>query len=213
MELALQTSDLLGYAAGACTLAAFSMRRMIPLRIAGVAANGFFIAYGILADVHPALLLHSVLLPLNVTRLVQMLRLVRNVRVAASGTLSMQWLERFMSSRRCAAGEVLFRKGDVATHMFYVVGGRFRLPELSLDIVPGEVIGEMGIISPGNRRTQSLTCIEDGELLTVTYDQVRQLYFQNPHFGFYLLRLIGERMFENLERHSLEREAALMPGK
>ena len=32
----------------------------------------------------------------------------------------------------------------------------------------------------------------------ITYDQFRMLYYQNPEFGFYLLRLITGRMQENL---------------
>jgi len=40
----------------------------------------------------------------------------------------------------------------------------------------------------------------DGEVLSITYDEVRQLYFENPKFGFYLLRLISGRMQQNLER-------------
>jgi hypothetical protein len=43
-------------------------------------------------------------------------------------------------------------------------------------------------------------------VLTATYVQVRELYFQNPQFGFYFyfLRLTSERLFENIER--LEQE-------
>jgi len=36
--------------------------------------------------------------------------------------------------------------------------------------------------------------------MTITYDKVRELYFQNPEFGFYFLRLIGERLLNNLKR-------------
>jgi len=36
--------------------------------------------------------------------------------------------------------------------------------------------------------------------LTITYDKVQQLYFQNPTFGFYLLRLTTERLLQNLAR-------------
>jgi len=199
MDIQIPAGDVLGYAAAICTLAAFSMKRMIPLRTVSIASNCFFIAYGIINHVYPALLLHCTLLPLNVSRLIQMMRLVRNVRVAATGAVSMEWLEGFMTSTTCRAGEVLFHKGDPATQMFYVVSGQFRVPELSLDIGPGQIIGEMGIIAPENRRTQSFVCISGGELLTVTYDQVRQLYFQNPQFGFFLLRLIGERMIQNMQ--------------
>ena len=43
-------------------------------------------------------------------------------------------------------------------------------------------------------------------MLSISYDEVRQLYFQNPQFGFYFLRLASERLFENMER--MEEEIA-----
>jgi CRP/FNR family cyclic AMP-dependent transcriptional regulator len=32
----------------------------------------------------------------------------------------------------------------------------------------------------------------------INYDQVRELYFENPEFGFYFLRLVGERLLHDL---------------
>ena len=72
-------------------------------------------------------------------------------------------------------------------------GGRYRLREMGLEIPNGQVFGELGLISPSNRRTQTVECTEDGEVLTATYMKVRELYFQNPQFGFYFLRLTSER--------------------
>ena len=40
--------------------------------------------------------------------------------------------------------------------------------------------------------------------MTATYEQVKELYFQNPQFGFYFLRLTSERLFDNIKR--LEQE-------
>ena len=37
-------------------------------------------------------------------------------------------------------------------------------------------------------------------MLTISYDQVRELYFENPEFGFYFLRLVGERLLHDLKR-------------
>jgi len=127
-----------------------------------------------------------------------MVQLIKRVKTAAASDLSMDWLKPFMSKRKYNTGEVLFRKGDAANEMLYTVTGKFRLNELCLELGAGEVIGEMGIVTADNRRTQTIECIEGGEVLTISYDQVRQLYFQNPKFGFFLLRLIGERMSRNM---------------
>ena len=39
-----------------------------------------------------------------------------------------------------------------------------------------------------------------GVVLTITYDKVQELYFQNPTFGFYFLRLTTERLLQNITR-------------
>jgi hypothetical protein len=192
--------DALGYAAALSTFATFWMRTMIPLRITGIAANFFFIGYGYFGGLFPVFFLHLALLPLNVVRLYQMVQLIRKVKDASSGDLSLEWFKSFMATRQYRKGDVLFRKGDVADEMLLTVSGEFRLVELGLSLGAGEVVGEIGIVTPDNRRTQTIECIADGEVLTISYDRVRELYFQNPKFGFYLLRLIGERLTRNIAR-------------
>jgi CRP/FNR family cyclic AMP-dependent transcriptional regulator len=67
-------------------------------------------------------------------------------------------------------------------------------------IPSGHLFGELGMLAPDNRRTSSVECVETGIVLTITYDKVQQLYFQNPTFGFYLLRLTTGRLLQNLAR-------------
>jgi CRP/FNR family transcriptional regulator, cyclic AMP receptor protein len=62
-------TEALGYLASALVLATFCMRDMVALRCMAIASNLAFIAYGALADVGPVLLLHLLLLPVNVQRL------------------------------------------------------------------------------------------------------------------------------------------------
>lgn len=71
------TWEALGYVASALVLAAFYMKEMIPLRIAALTSNLFFIAYGSALGLTPIWLLHVLLLPMNGCRLVQALRLRR----------------------------------------------------------------------------------------------------------------------------------------
>jgi CRP-like cAMP-binding protein len=61
-------------------------------------------------------------------------------------------------------------------------------------------MGELGFLTPKNRRTQTVECIENGEVLTITYDKLLELYFQNPEFGYCFLRLTSERMLQNIAR-------------
>ena len=192
--------EFVGYMAALSTVGTYSMRTMIPLRVTGLISNCLFIAYGFFAGVYPPLVLHCILLPLNASRLYQMLQLVKKVKEATHGDLSMDWLKPFMTQRRCGPGEILFRKGDVAEEMFYSVSGRYRLVESGIELPPGEVVGELGLLAPDRRRTQSLECIEAGAILAISYKDVTQLYFQNPKFGFYFLRLAAGRLFQNIER-------------
>jgi len=151
--------------------------------------------------------LNLILLPLNTVRLHQMRKLIHDVEAAASyGETSIDWLKPFMASRSFHKGDIVFRKGDVADAMYYSVSGRYRLSEIGIEIPAGQVFGDLGLLAPGNRRTQTIECLEDGEVLTAGYQQVKELYFQNPQFGFYFLRLTSERLFENIKR--LEEELA-----
>jgi CRP-like cAMP-binding protein len=112
----------------------------------------------------------------------------------------MDWLRPFMTPRKYKKGEVLFEKGDVAKEMFYTVSGKFLVKEIGVELPPGHVMGELGFIDPNNRRTGTVESLENGEVLTITYDRLLELYFQNPEFGYYLLRLTAERLMQNTAR-------------
>jgi CRP/FNR family transcriptional regulator, cyclic AMP receptor protein len=200
VDIGISWIEALGYLGALLTFGTYSMKTMIPLRIIGLCANCVFIVYGYVAPVYPQLFLHGVLLPLNSLRLYQMFQLVGKVRTASQGDLNVDWLKPFMSKRACKAGEIIFRKGDLASAMFYTVSGSYRLNEIEQDVGAGQVIGEVGLIAPDNKRTLTFECIEGGELLTIGYEQVKQLYFQNPEFGFYFLQLISRRLFQDIAR-------------
>jgi hypothetical protein len=187
-------------------VATLSMRTMIPLRVFAILTNILLISTAIPTHNYPTMILHAVLLPLNSYRLHQMLQLVRDVKRSVNSDLSMEWLRPFMTERKCAAGEVLFYKDEKAESMFYIVSGRFRLVESGIELPVGAIVGELGMLSPSNVRTQTLECVEAGMILSVSYAQVEQLYVQNPAFGFYFLRLASARLFQNLD--ALEKRIA-----
>jgi CRP/FNR family transcriptional regulator, cyclic AMP receptor protein len=193
-------ANVLGVIGGLCTVASMAMKTVIPLRIAGIAAAFFFLCSGIFAHAFPAIFLYTMLLPLNSFRLYQMVELIKKVRAAASSDLAMDWLEPFMTKHKYKKGEIIFRKGDLADQMFLAVKGKYLISELGIELRPGHIFGEMGLLTSGSQRTQSIECIESGHLLTIDYDKVRELYFENPEFGFYFLRLVGERLLQNLKR-------------
>jgi hypothetical protein len=203
----MDATEMAGYLAALLVFLTFYMKTMVPLRIVGICSNVAFVTYAWLGDLHPILILHMILLPLNCIRLREMLRLTREVRVVTQGDLNMDWLKPFTSTRGFSAGDVLFHKGDIADAMYFIVSGRFRLIELAKDILPGQIVGELGLLAPNQSRTQTVQCAEDGQMLQITYEQVRRLYYQNPQFGFYFLQLTTQRLFENIS--SLERDLAV----
>ena len=181
-------------------VATLLMRTIVPLRIAALISNVFLIGYGVLSNSINTSIVYCLLLPINSVRLYQMIRLIRKARVSAQGDLSMDWLKPFMIRRTYHKGDVLFRKGETANEMFFTVTGKLLVTELGIEIPPGRLVGELGFLSPDNRRTQTVECIQDVEVLTMTYDRLLEIYFQNPEFGYYFLRLSSERLMQNNAR-------------
>jgi hypothetical protein len=176
------------------------MRTMVPLRVLVIVSALFFMAYGALAGAVSTFLMYLLLLPINGLRLVQLRNLVKKARVAAQGDLSMDWLKPFMNRRNYRRGDVLFRKGQPANEMYLTVTGKFLVKEIGVELPPGRIMGELGFLTPNNRRTQTIECIENGSVLTITYDRLLEIYFQNPEFGYYFLRLSTERLLQNIAR-------------
>jgi len=191
-------------------VATLMVRTIVPLRVIGIISMLFFIAYGAMAGAVTTFLLYLLSLPINVFRLRQMLSLVKKARVSAQGDLSMDWLRPFMTPRKYRRGDVLFRKGDVAKEMLLTVTGKFLVKEINVELPPGRFMGELGFVAPENRRTGTVECIEDGDVLTITYEKLLELYFQNPEFGYYFLRLTSERLMQNISR--LESDVSRLEG-
>ena len=181
-------------------VATLMVRTIVPLRIIGIISIVFFMAYGILAGAIATFFLYLLSLPINVIRLRQMLASVKKARISAQGDLSIDWLRPFMTPRKYKKGDILFRKGDIAKEMLLTISGKFLVKEIGIELPPGRIMGELGFIDPKNRRTATIESVEDGEALTITYDRLLELYFQNPEFGYYLLRLTTERLMQNISR-------------
>jgi CRP/FNR family transcriptional regulator, cyclic AMP receptor protein len=66
--------EAIGYCGTLATVATYSMRSIVPLRVAGIASSLFFITYAAIMGVWPMLLSEFVILPINCWRLYQVLR-------------------------------------------------------------------------------------------------------------------------------------------
>ena len=173
-------------------------RTMVPLRVSNMISNVFFMAFGALASDVKTFLLYLLLLPINMIRLYQMLHLVKKARSAVQGDTSMEWLKPFMTQRKYRRGEVVFNKGDTANEMFLTVTGLFRVVEIDVQLPPGRLMGELGFLTPNNQRTATVECTEAAQVLTITYERLLELYFQNPQFGYYFLVVTSQRLLQNI---------------
>lgn len=205
---AINLANVLALLGGIFFVATLLMRTIVPLRISAIISDVFFVGYAVLAGSVTTFILYILLLPINIIRLHQMVRLIRKAQASADGNLSMDWLKPFMTRRKYGKEQLLFRKGDAANQMMYIVTGKFRVSEIGVELGAGRMVGELGFLAPDNRRTQTVECVEDGEVLAITYDKLLELCFQNPHFGYYFLRLSSERLLENNARLAaiIERE-------
>jgi ABC-type multidrug transport system fused ATPase/permease subunit len=172
---------------------------MVPLRVSNMIGCAFFAGFGALAGNITTFLLYLLMVPINAFRLHQMLRLIKKARSATQGDTSMEWLKPFMTQRKYRKGQTLFKKGDAAQEMFLTVTGHFRVTEFNVDLPPGSLMGELGFLTPDNRRTATIECMEDGQVLPITYEKLLEIYFQNPQFGYYFLVLTSQRLLDNIK--------------
>jgi hypothetical protein len=173
---------------------------MVPLRVANMIGCVFFAASGALTGTVTTFLLYLLMVPINAYRLRQMLVLVKKARSATQGDTSREWLKPFMTERKYRKGDILMKKGDAANEMLLTVTGKFLVKEINVELPPGQLMGELGFLTPDNRRTATIECIEDGHVLTIAYEKLLEIYFQNPQFGYYFLVLTSQRLLENIAR-------------
>jgi CRP/FNR family transcriptional regulator, cyclic AMP receptor protein len=187
-----------GYLASALVFATFWMKAPVRLRQVGIASNVAFFVYGIMDHAYPVAALHAVLFPLNIWRLSELLRLEAHVRAALSGEFSLDWISGIATRRSYKRGETIFRRGETGAEMYFVVSGTIRISEIGVTIGRGALLGEMVPFSADRTRSMSATCDTDVELLCIGAATVSKLFFQDPRFGFYLIRLITQRLEQDV---------------
>ena len=194
---------LAGWLASLLVFSAFFMKTMLPLRLTAVGSNVGFITYallgldyGIFGRLYPILVLHSCLLPLNVIRLRQLVGLVEAVE-GASNQEAIQALIPYMKTRSGAAGDVVFRRGDRADTLYVVQKGEVVFPETGKRISAGAVFGEVGLFAPQGVRSLTAVCENDCRLAEISKEKALELYYQNPRFGMFLIRLVAGLLLQS----------------
>jgi CRP/FNR family cyclic AMP-dependent transcriptional regulator len=177
------------------------VKTIVPLRWLAVGSNLGFIVYG---WAHPApmvLVLHLALLPINLWRVLEMRRLTTRVRQARSGeALPQLWLQPYMKRKRLKPGQVLFNKGDPADRLYVLVEGALEVVESERQVQPGELIGEISFFSREGVRSATVRSPTGATLLSMDEATFRQLFHQNPSFGYEIVRLVTERLSGDVAR-------------
>jgi CRP/FNR family transcriptional regulator, cyclic AMP receptor protein len=194
----------LAWAEAASVVGSAYMKRMIPLRISAMACSALGVTYGLLTGALPTIVKHAINFPLNFARLREMRRLIESVREASADDLNIEWLKPFMHPEAVRATDVVFRKGDAANEAYVLIEGEVEIVERGVTLAPGAIFGEMALFTKTGQRTATAKCLTDVRLLCITYEQFEQLYFQNPEFGLYLVRLIVRRFEANHMGEELE---------
>jgi ABC-type anion transport system duplicated permease subunit len=190
----LQLAEVFGIAAAIASLYAAQSKTIIPLRWAAIAANALAMIYSSLHGTYPTFVLNAILLPINAWRLHAMLGLVGEIDRAIKSDMSADWLLPYARPTTFKAGDIMMARGDYATAAFYIVAGEVEIPELNQTFGTGTLLGEIGLFTPDGRRTRTVRCRTDVKAAVLDYDRFKELYFQNPQFGFRLLQMIVARM-------------------
>lgn len=177
------------------------VKTIIPLRWLAVGSNLGFIVYGVAQPALLILALHATLLPLNLWRVVEMHRLTRRItRAAAAGSQVHVWLRPYMKRRRLGPGDVLFKRGDRADRLYFLASGRLEVVEKGSVIAAGQMFGEIAFFAPEGRRTGTVRCLEAATVLSLDDTTFKELLFQNPAFGFEVVRLLAGRLSADVRR-------------
>lgn len=100
------------------------------------------------------------------------------------------------------SGDILFREGEPAEHLYIVAQGQLEInmasgtdDELVLNVInEGEYIGEMGIIMPGGRRTAGARARGDVMLLSMSRSQFQELLQRHPELANAMVSVLSQRL-------------------
>lgn len=192
--------EVTGWLAAAFTFSAYSMKTMLPLRVVAVFANLSFISYSYAEWILPTLALHLALLPLNLTRLIQILRMRRKMRQVRRDGADLDWLRPLLKAVEMPDEAYVFHKGDPPDRIYLIDRGEIELVELGKVLGAGELFGEIAFFTEQKVRTLSARCKGPCRILTMNEDDFLKLYYQDPSFGYTMVKLVASRLYEGIEQ-------------
>lgn len=193
-------TQLVYYAALVLLGAGFWFPTIIWLRWLAIAGSAAIVLHGVMVPDYVAAILGAALVGINAWRLFEMRRLVgvtREATAASGAPINMDWMLPHMETVALPADTVLFHKDSAADAMYFISHGRVRFEEVDVEMGKGALFGEIGIFSHDKRRTATAKVMEDSSLLRISAERVRELYHQNPEFGFFIIDVITRRLMDD----------------
>ena len=100
--------------------------------------------------------------------------------------------------QRLEAGEIVFHRGDPASHVFCVLTGSVEIETAGAGVVlnrlgPGEMFGEIGVIE-GRPRTATVRAAQACALLAIDQSDFLGLLVSHPGIGFRLVATLARRL-------------------
>ena len=209
----------IGLLGGALYLASHFMRGMVPLRVLSLCSNVALIVYSVfhlhfdLAQlaVLPEFLLNVILLPMNAKRLVEILRLTKQIENVTERSPMSEWLLPHMHLHKHHAGHVLFREGDPGDKLYVLLEGKVRISrqvpgmgEEALAVLrAGTHFGEMALIDDFPRSADA-RAHEACKLFVVRKEDMEDLLFVDRDLAYDLLwsfvRTLSSRLRETNDK-------------
>jgi CRP-like cAMP-binding protein len=142
-------------------------------------------------------------MPLNIWRLIEVRRLIRKVRASTqSGMNAPELIVPYMQQIKRNKGEQVFVKGESADCVYYLFQGSARLTGKNIVVPAGQMLGVMGIFSSEHLRTDTAVCMTDVELGVISKDRILGLFYENPDFGAFLIRMVAQRAALDQQQHA-----------
>ncbi len=179
--------EIVGYVGTTLTIAAWSMRNCLHLRLAGAGSSLAFLSYGLLSASYPIVVTELILLPLNLWRLAQLRRETRQVpMVAANVAAERGWFLAHAPVCRIDGCDRLIQQGAAVTHVHLVVSGHVAATG-GTRLAPGSFIGLEAVFADGPA-CYGARILGHAEIASLSLDEARRLFARCPGFAWNLGR-------------------------
>ena len=198
--------EAIGWIGSFLTVATYAMNTMLPLRVFAIAATIFFGVYAALLELWPLLVMDLILLPINIYRLWQIVRLrkaVEHSRKEHEADFSV--VRTYGKKRSFKADSVVFEKGDPVDSLYYIDRGSVEIYGFGVLRKSGDIFGEMAFFTDSAKRTATVRCHEDTIVYELDKTHFLRLQFEDPSFGMAIMRTITRRLMR--EAYGFEEHA------